>query len=510
MNKTAKAISAVTILLLISKPLGFLREMTVAAYYGATSQTDAYNMAVNIISLSSAVISAGIAAVIIPAYNHKLLQKNKDEADSFANNILWITSLFYVLISIAGIIFAPALIKIFAPKFDAETTALTVKILRIIFIFTVFINISNYMSSVAKIYNKFNVTVIAGYFFTALTVVFTVFFAKYIGVYALVLSYILFLLIQVLILIFSLRKVFKFKAVLNFTDGGLKEIIKLSAPVYVSVAVWEINSVINRIFASGLIEGSISAMDYADRLRGLPDGIITSAVITVMFPLLSQYAAKKDFYNLKSAAVKTVSLLFCALSPIITVSLYYAREITRTVYERGAFTPDKTELTANIFIFAVISLAFSGGAVLLSNTFYSMRDTKSPRTAAIIMIACNIILNFIFVRYMRAAGLALATSIAFFIYFIILLVKFRLKYGPFGGFALLKNIIKYIIAASGMIPVFFLCELLRGRLPVILFLTVSAVISMCVYALLLYLFKAELFIYMLNRTKIYILNFLGN
>jgi len=509
MNKTTKALSVVTILLLFSKLVGFVREMIIAAYYGATYQTDAYNMAINIIGLSTAIISAGVATVIIPMYNHKRIQKSKNEADLFANNILWITSLFYVVLSVVGIVFAPVLVRIFAPSFEGEIAALTVNIIRMTFIFTVAINISNYMTSIAKIYDKFAITVIANFPLTIWTVIITIIFAKNIGIYALVISYVLFLLTQALILLLPMRKVFKFKTVLNFTNGDLLDVVKLSLPIYLNVAVGEINSIIDRMLASGLPEGSISAMNYSAKLRALPDGIITASVITVMFPLLSQYAAKKDFVNLKAAAIKAISLLSVALFPVVAVSVYYSGEITKIVYERGAFTSDTTVLTANIFIFAVPALIFSGSAAMLSNSFYSMQDTKTPQIAMVIMVACNITLNLLLVRSMQAAGLTLATTIAYCIYFIILFILFRRKCGAFGGLAFLKNIGKCVIATAGMIPVFLVCELLRGRLPLFIFFAVAAAVSLLVYALLLYLLKVELFMEALRRGKTFLKNRLG-
>lgn len=238
MNKTTKAISAVSILLVAVKLFGFVREMIVAAYFGATFQTDAYNMAIQIIGFSTAIISAGVATVIIPMYNHRRIQRSQEEADSFASNILWITSLFYIALSIIGIVFAPVAVKIFAPSFNGEVAALTVKIVRILFIFTVATNITNFMTSISKVYDRFAITVIAIFPFAIFTVIFTTAFARYLGIYALVISYVLFLLTQALMLILSVRKVFKFKAFLSFSNGDLREVVRLSLPVYVSIAVW--------------------------------------------------------------------------------------------------------------------------------------------------------------------------------------------------------------------------------------------------------------------------------
>jgi peptidoglycan biosynthesis protein MviN/MurJ (putative lipid II flippase) len=134
-----------------------------------------------------------------------------------------------------------------------------------------------------------------------------------------------------------------------------------------------------------------------------------------------------------------------------------------------------------------------------------MQNTRSPQLAAIITVACNIIFNLILIQHMQAAGLALATSIAFFVRFTVLFIQFRRKFGAFGGAALIKNIIKYIISSAGMIPVFFLFELLRNRLPLFIFFAGAATVSLCVYATLLYLFRAELFIEALKRVKTYII-----
>jgi putative peptidoglycan lipid II flippase len=152
-------------------------------------------------------------------------------------------------------------------------------------------------------------------------------------------------------------------------------------------------------------------------------------------------------------------------------------------------------------MFAVTSLVFAGGSYIISDAFYGMQDTKSPQISAVITVICNIIFNLVLIRYMQAAGLALATSIAFFIRFTVLFIQFRRKCGAFGGFNLLKNITKFIVAAASMVPVFYLCELFRNGLPLFVFFAASVAISLCVYALLLYLLKVELFMESLNRVK---------
>ena len=501
MSKTIKSISIVTVLLLLSKVFGFVREMFIAAYYGATWQTDAYNMALNLISLLTAIVAAGLAAVIIPIYIQKKVQQSDDEARLFASNLLCITSLFYILISILGIIFAPQIVRLIAFNFNEETAALTVSLMRIMFTAAVGINIVDFLSLISRANEKFIVPSLISLPLTIVIVLFTVFLSGSIGIYALAYAFIVYTLIQVIILVFSLRGVFKFSFRLNFIDGDFSNVIILSLPIFFNVAIRELNVVINRILASGLPEGSISAINYANVLRNLPDTIITFSLATVIFPMLSKYAASNDFDDFKKLAAKAVSLVFITLLPIIAISVHFSTDIVRLVYERGAFTYDNTIMTSHIFIFAIISIVFSTGASVLTNAFYGAQDTKTPQIAMAVMVVCNIALNLILVRYMHAAGLVFASSIAFAVFFVLLLILFRRKFGSFGGISILKNVAKYSIAAAGMIPIFLLCELLRHSLPLLIFLAIGATASLAVYAGLLYLFKADLFMEGLKRVR---------
>jgi putative peptidoglycan lipid II flippase len=434
-------------------------------------------------------------------YNHKRIQQSRAAADIFINNLLWITSIFHVILSVAGIIFAPFLVRIFAPDFDVQSVAITIHIMRLTFIFTLAVHISNFMISISQINNKFAVTIISTFPFNFFTIIAIIFFADELGIYALVIGYILFLLTQVFILVLAVRKIFNFKAILNFTNGDLKSVYKLSFPLYISVAIWEINMIVDKILASGLPEGSISAMIYAARLRALPDGIITASILTVIFPLFSEYAAKKDFDKLKMLTTKSISVLFMILLPVILISVYYAHEITKIVYERGIFTEDKTALTANIFVFTVISLVFSGGAALLSNLFYSIQDTKTPQISASIMVICNLLLNLILIRYMQAAGLALATSVASLIYFLMLSIQFRFKFGVCNGTALFKDISKCAVATAGMLPVFLLCGLFSDKLPLSLFFILTVVFSLAIYSCLIYFLRVKIYMEILVQLR---------
>ncbi|MCL2212274.1 MAG: murein biosynthesis integral membrane protein MurJ [Oscillospiraceae bacterium] len=499
MKTTTKALSLVTVLMLVTRLLGFVREMVIAHSFGATYQTDAFNMAISIAFVVTMIISAGVATVIIPMYNHKKEEVSKEHADIFASNILWIFSFLYLVVSILGIVFAPTLVRIFAPSFDESAFALTVIIVRIMLVFTVAFNISNFLTAILQIYQKFTITVVAQFPFSLFTIFFVIFLTGQLGIYALVISYILFLVVQALMLIISARKVFKFARIFSFRNGDFGEVVKLSLPIYLSVGIWDINIIIDRILASGLPEGSITAINFAQRLRDLPVGVIAAAVWAVVFPLLAKQAANKEFDQLKATAVRFVKMLAFAFMPIVMISMFFPMDITRIVYERGEFGAAETLLTGNIFFFMAASMLFISCTTLLNNAFFSIKDTKTPLISGIVSVVFNIGLNIVLVRYMEAAGLALATTVASAVGFFVSFALFRRKFGAFGGLALAKNIGKCVIACTAMVPVLLLFELLRDRLPLLIFFAAASVVSLGVYALILYLLKADLFVEMTDR-----------
>lgn len=501
MNKTAQTISYITVIAIVSKLFGFARKMVIAAYYGASWQTDAFNMANSIIILSTAILSMGVATVIVPMYNHRLVQKNKEQADGFASNMLCVTSLIYAISAVLGIIFAPVLVRIFAPNFSSEVSALSVQLLQMLLILTVGTNAVNFLSAISRSNNRFLAPALLGFPLSVSTVLFIAFLFKYFNIYAMVLGYVFAVLIQVVMLALSLRKAFRFKPVLNFTNGDVKAVAVLCLPILASIGVDQIGALVDRMLASGLPEGSISAMNYAQKLKGLPDGIITASIIMVIFPIFSKYAAKQDFGALKLLVNRAMSALFAMMAPITLVCIYYSREIVKIVYERGAFTNEKTILTANIFVFAVLGVFFTGGCGVLNNAFYGMQDTKTPRLGAVIAVGCDIILNLMLVKHMQAAGLILATSIAIIVNYMILLIFFKRKCGAFGGLAFLRNIIKCTIATVCMLPIFLVCEFFRSTLSAVIFFAVCAILGLAVYAVLLYVMRADIFMFGLDKIK---------
>ena len=506
LTKTQKALSSVTILLLVSRLLGFIREMVIAAYFGATWQTDAFNMAINIVILSTAIISVGVATVVIPVYNKKTETHSKETADLFVSNILWIFSFIYVAISVAGIIFAPYLVRVFALNFNAETAALTTLMVRVMLAVAALQNVVNFLSSISRANNRFTMPSLIGFPVSIITIGSVVFLSERMGIHALVFAFIAYTTIQAAMLSVSLRKVFRLKLFISFTNGDLKDVVLLSLPIYLSIAVAEINMVVDRMLASGLPEGSITALNFALRVRGLPDALIIAPLVTVVFPLLSQHAARNDVKLVKSLTIRSLSVVFLTLIPVAAISMFYSTEIVQIVFERGAFTAERTQLTAGIFFYLIASVVFIGAYTMLANAFYSVQDTKTPQISAVVFVMCNIALNIILVRHMQAAGLALATTISCIIYFILLLVLYRRKFGAFGGLKLAKNTCKCLFATVCMLPIFHTAEILREQLPLFVFFGTASLISLGVYAVILIILKEEMILEGFAKVKNIVLN----
>jgi putative peptidoglycan lipid II flippase len=207
---------------------------------------------------------------------------------------------------------------------------------------------------------------------------------------------------------------------------------------------------INRMLASGLPEGSISALNYASRLYSLPTGIVVTAVITAIYPTMSQASAtknKQQFVSALDTSLRTVSFL---VLPMMVGLLVLATPIVQVVYQRGAFGYSETVATATALFFYSLGLLSVGWNQAINRGFYSMKDTLTPLLVSLGSVTANIAFNLLLVRPMGHGGLALATSIANTVAAVIALFLLRKKSGPIGLRSVASSLIKCFIASAIM------------------------------------------------------------
>lgn len=427
----ARYTGIVMIATLVCRILGLGREMVISNQFGAGIETDAFFIAFMIPNLLRSFIGEGaLNTAFIPIFSECLTNQDKKKADAFASNVLNILIIILVIIIIIGIWGAPWIIKIVAGGFkqDPEKYLLTVRLTRIMFPYIAFAAIAALFMGILNSYKQFFIPALAPAMLNIGIIWFAFLYGTKLGIYSLTIGVLIGGLAQVLIHIPSLWKGgFQYQLVLNFHNQKVKELFQILIPAIIALAIDKINFVVDRIIASYLAHGSISALYYANRLMQFPLGIFGIALSIAILPTLSEYVAKKQIGKMKESFSFGIKLLSLFTLPSTVALLVLSYPVVRLFYEHGLFNPQDTDLTKVALVCYTIGLYALALLRLVISTFYALKDTKTPMKIGFLVVIFNIILDLILVRYLGHAGIALATSLAAIVHLIMLSIALQKK-----------------------------------------------------------------------------------
>lgn len=502
MSKSKKAAKSVAIIIIFSfggKLLGFIREMLIGAKFGSGSETDIFFTALTAISLFTMIITKSINTTMIPVLSEVEITEGKNGKISHTNNLLNIVSLIsFIIIALAWIL-APTIIRIIAPGFyEAEQFKLAVLMMRI-GLPTIFLaGIQGVFRGYLQSELMFSESALVGIPLNLTYIFFLLFLSGFFGIKGLMATSVLAVLSQILLQIAGIRKTeFRYEFIFDFKDKYVKRILYLIPPILLSVGIGDLNKIIDKALASTLIEGSISALNYANRLDGLVRGLFIAAIATVMYPMLSNEANKDNYDGLKKVTINGINIILLITIPATIGMIILANPIVKLAFQRGEFDTTATYMTVGALIFTVVGMVGASLKTLLNNIYYSLQDTKTPVINGFIAVAINVVFNLILIKPMAHRGLALATSISAIVSSIILIYGLKKKIGSFGFMKSLKCGFKSLAASIFMgIAVYFIDITLAnimesGTLSEFITLLISVGIGALIYFILIYLFKIE-------------------
>ncbi|MGI6587851.1 MAG: murein biosynthesis integral membrane protein MurJ [Peptococcia bacterium] len=447
MKKTAIALMLITI---VSKFVGFIREITLSYFYGASNISDAYLIALTIPSVIFAFIGAGIATTYIPLYSGIVQEKGVPRADRFTNNLLNFVFVLCTLVILLGLIFTVPLVKVFAVGFTGETLKLAVFFTRLTLFGIYFSGAIYIFSGYLQIKNNYIIPALIGFPLNFITII-TIALSSRNSLMILAIGSVLATASQLLFVIpFVYQKGYRYHLTLDKNDEYLKKLLYLSLPIIISVSVNQINVLVDRTLASLIVEGGISALNYANRLNLFMHGIFVTSIATVMYPLISKMAVENNTSGLKKVLSESISGINVLIIPATVGAMIFAEPIVRLLFGRGVFDEKAIVLTSGALFFYALGMVGYGLREVLSRAFYSLRDTKTPMINATIAVVLNIILNIILSRFLGIGGLALATSISALFCTFLLFISLRKKIGHFGLMNISLSLLKIVFASLVM------------------------------------------------------------
>ncbi|TFG92492.1 MAG: murein biosynthesis integral membrane protein MurJ, partial [Candidatus Atribacteria bacterium] len=225
------------------------------------------------------------------------------------------------------------------------------------------------------------------------------------------------------------RQKLKYNFTVDFSDPGVKKLLKLLIPAMIGLAITEINVVVDRTIASTLIDGSISALYYSNRLVQFPLGVFGIAISIAIFPTLAKHIAENNIPEFKKSLLFGLRMLLFTTIPSAVGLIVLKDSMIRLIYEHGTFNRVATNMTASALLYYSIGLFAYACVRLITMSFYALKDAKTPVKIGIYIVFINIALDLILVRYLAHSGLALATSVAAILNLIILIKVLKDRIG---------------------------------------------------------------------------------
>lgn len=454
-TKAAGVVGSAT---LLSRILGYVRDVAMASFFGASLYSDAFIAAFRIPNLLRRLFGEGsLSIAFVPVFAECLSQQGRAEAEKLAGSAMRLLALVLVVVSILGIFLAPVIVYLTAHGFtsDPEKYALCVKLTRLMFPYIFFIGLVALCMGILNTLGHFAAPALAPTLLNvgmigAMVVAAWMSPSKNTQVIGLSLGVLLGGVLQLGLQIpFLIKKGIHFWRATQLWHPAMKRVLALMGPAVFGAAVYQINSLVNTLMASFLPTGSISYLYYADRLVQFPLGIFGIAMATAVLPTLSRQAAVAQWDDLRATFAHALKLVFFITLPAMVGLIVLREPIVALLFQRGDFDARTTQLTASALLYYGLGLwAFSAVRIVL-NTFYALKDTRTPVRMAVISIAANAAMGAVLMWPMKHNGLALALSLASVLNLGLLTHALRKRLGSLGW-----RLIATSVAKSGLCAVF--------------------------------------------------------
>jgi putative peptidoglycan lipid II flippase len=513
-HKIAKAATTIGTGTLLSRILGFLRDMVIANFFGAGMAADAFFVAFRIPNLWRRLVGEGSLTIsFIPIYTEYLTQRSEEETRKVTHIAFTIGGVVLLILTVLGVLFSPILIRIIAPGWFAEYPEkfqLTVTLNQIIFPYLFFMGLFALCMGVLNSHRHFFAPAIAPIFLniSIIVSVFLFYHTFNIPVMTLALGVLAGGVIQFLFQIpFLYKRRITFRFNFNFRHPAIKRIGLLMIPGLIGTAVYQINVFIDTIFASFLPSGSVSYLFFADRLMEFPLGIFAIAIGMASLPSLSGLASQGKMEELKETLSFTFRLVSFISVPAMVGLIALKTPIINLLFQRGLFDYSATEKTAFALLFYSVGLWAIAGARTIAPAFYSLQDTWTPLKIALICLGTNVVFIAILIYPLKHGGLALATSLSSILNLVLLFWKLNLKLGKIDMRKNIKSLLRNVFCSLPMgVAAYLICSLgnwsTTGNIgeKVILLLT-GIVIGLGIYFACSYWVKSEEMLFLLKMIR---------
>ncbi len=412
---------SIMVFTLLSKAMGFIREMVLAANFGTSWRLDALLVAMDPATSIGGIVTGAIASMMVPIYISEQRKKDPERMKAYTTQILFVSSILLVGFGLLFSVFPDFFTRLFAPKFSGQEFEYAVRKMRIIGFLPVIQGFHSLATALLNAEKKYMLASSVQLVFNVVTIPAIIIFAPFFSEASYLFAFIIGTLMMDSVLLYILRKKIDLKLIAQtFHNPAIKETLLLSLPLWLSGSLGIINGIVDKAFASSLDAGSISSLRYAQTIRAMITSLIIGSLMTTVFTELSQTSVNKDKTALENRLKKTSNDLLNFMVPLTFWMILMAKPLIRLLYQRGEFSADSTNMVTLAFIGYSMTLIISPISNLLMKVFTSHKKTKIPLLTTLISILLNFLFNALLIKRFGILGLTLSTSFVSFVNLIVL------------------------------------------------------------------------------------------
>jgi len=464
-SQNLKNISVVAMATVVSRVLGLVREIFIAAVFGTSALSSAFVSAFTLPNLFRRLLGEGaLTAAFVPTLAHELEHRQRDAAFALLSKVAsWLLVVTVALVTLAIVVIAnaePLLRTTGGLGMDADTIGrllLGADLAVILFPYMIFVCLAAAFSAACQVLGRFSEPALSPVWLN-LTIIGALGLGGWwawgdsarmnllcIGV--LVGGFLQMAVPAGVLWSEGWRPRFDLKA-----DDRVREITRLMAPTVIGSAIYLINISVSRFIGLSLNDSAAQVLNLATRVMELPIGVFAAAIATVVFPLIARHAAKQDWKALADDYHKGLRLVLIINVPAAVGLALLSEPITRLLFQRGAFTAADTTLMTPILAVYALGLPFLSFTTVALRGFYSLKDTATPVRAAALSFVVNLGLSIVLMDWLSTVGLALASNLAVLAQAWFLQTRLSRRMAGLGFAPLLPNLGK-ILAASALMGV---------------------------------------------------------
>lgn len=468
-NSLVKSGAMLSLLTLMSRILGLIREAVKGAFLGTTALADAFTISFMIPNLLRRLFAENsISVAFIPTFKEYLEEDKKNACGVEGESTREFLSSFFTLLTflvsltvVIGILITPLIVPVFGTISD-ESILLT----RIMFPYLFFISLAAFFQGILNGVKVFSPSGFTPVLFNSCVIIFTLLLHKRMEnpARAMALGVVVGGAVQCFFqLPFILRRKIRFSFVSlkkAFCNKGTRTVLKLIAPTIIGMAAYQLNDVVSSALAGHSDPGVVSSLQYSLRIQELILGIFAVSIGTVLLPDLTSYAYSKQWEDFNSTLKKSMNIIALITIPVTFYCLLLGENIISLIFQGHAFSRDSVNLTMDAFVWHISGLYFIALNRIIAPAFYAQKDTKSPTVAGIISFAVNIGVAVLLAGTYKGKGIAFALSFASFTNTIALFFYMKKNRNFSVGF-LIKDTILYglkmiLFSLIASVPVYFL------------------------------------------------------